>query len=221
MQDPFWFDDLEILFKKDRLTEFFPTGDQSLEEKLNSIVRFSLYISIILFFYNNDPRYLAIFVGAGLFTYYIYKNRIVEKFDDVSVANDHINEKCTKPTLDNPFMNVTMKDYLNIDPQTQRIVDRPPACNTSDPETKKEMDNYFNNNLFKDVNDVFGKMNSQRQFFTMPWTTIPNAQDEFAKWLYKSESTCKENQDRCLQYEDLRSNRQVFGNPFENPVQER
>jgi len=225
MSDPFWFDDLQILFKKERLTEFFPTSDQSLQERLNSIVRFSLYISIILFFYHNDPRYLSIFVGAGLFTYYIYKNRIVEKFDDLFDADafkETLKKKqdtCTTPTVDNPFMNVTMKDYLNVDPVTRRIVDRPPACDTSDVNIKKRIDDNFNNNLFRDVSDVFGKMNSQRQFYTMPWTTIPNAQDDFAKWLYKSESTCKENQDYCLNYEDIRSKRQIFSNPYENPVQ--
>ena len=36
--DPFWFDDMSILFSKDRLVEFFPTEDMSLGEKLNSII---------------------------------------------------------------------------------------------------------------------------------------------------------------------------------------
>ena len=34
------------------------------------------------------------------------------------------------------------------------------------------------------LSDVFGKRNSQRQFYTMPNTEVPNSQDEFAKWLY-------------------------------------
>jgi hypothetical protein len=220
VQDPFWFDDIKILFNKNRLTEFFPVKDHTLAEKLNSIVRFALYVSIVIFFYHNNPKYLSIVVGAALITVYIYKNRTIEGLENVD--KDIFDKKevtCTRPTLDNPFMNVTMKDYMNIDPETHRIVERAPACNVNDPAVKKEIDSYFNNNLFKDVNDVFGKMNSQRQFFTMPWTTIPNAQDEFAKWLYKSETTCKENQDYCVGYEDIRSKRQIFGNPFDNPLQ--
>ena len=69
-----------------------------------------------------------------------------------------------------------------------------------------------------DVNDVFGKMNSQRQFYTMPSTTIPNAQDDFAKWLYLNPKTCKEDQDFCLKYEDIRAKRPVMYNPNQNPV---
>jgi hypothetical protein len=58
-------------------------------------------------------------------------------------------------------------------------------------------------------------MNSQRNYFTMPWTTIPNDQEKFANWLYKNPDTCKENQDACIgqNYEDLRSNRFVFPHP--------
>ena len=128
------------------------------------------------------------------------------------LSND---EECTLPTLDNPFMNVTMKDMLNIDPKNPG---RPKACDTTNPEVKKKMDEMFNHNLFKDVNDVFGKMNSQRQFYTMPNTTIPNAQDDFAKWLYLNPKTCKEDQDYCLRYEDIRAKRPVFVDPTKNPV---
>jgi hypothetical protein len=126
---------------------------------------------------------------------------------------ENTNKTCTKPTIDNPFMNVTMKDYLNIDEKG-----RPEACDTSDPIVKQSMDEFFNNNLFKDVNDVFGKMNSQRQFYTMPSTTIPNAQDEFARWLYLNPKTCKEDQEFCLRYEDVRGKRPVFVDATQNPV---
>lgn len=234
ISDPFWYNNFEILLKLERLTEFFPTQDQTLEEKFNSMVRLSFYCSIILYFYNDDIKYFAIFIGTLLLTYYIYTNRPkgenMDKTNNVlppsslglieKLENDKNSENiiCTEPTLDNPFMNVTMKDLLNQDPKTKKIVDRPPACNPNNPETKQQVDKYFYNNLFRDVNDVFGKMNSQRQFYTMPWTTIPNAQDEFAKWLYLNKKTCKEDQDYCLRYEDIRAKRPEMYNPNENPV---
>lgn len=213
LNDQIWYKNFDILFNKDRLNEFFPSKDQSLEEKLNSLVRLSFYISILLLFYKKNTAYLWIFVIACLFTYVIYSN----KPDNGNLEPFDINDECTKPTLDNPFMNVTMKDYLNID-ESGRIKDRAPACDTSDPEIKKQIDDNFDNNLYKDIDDVFGKMNSQRQFFTMPWTTIPNKQDEFAKWLYMSPQTCKEDQDFCLRYEDVRAKRPVLYNPSENPI---
>jgi hypothetical protein len=110
-----------------------------------------------------------------------------------------------------------MQDYLNLS-SDGKINDKVKACNSNDPEIKKEMDNYFNNNLYRDVDDVFGKMNSQRQFFTMPWTTIPPDENgDFKNWLYNNPRTCKETQEACYRYEDLRSNRFIFPEPTQNP----
>lgn len=224
--DPFWYNDIGILIHPDRLVEFFPTSDYTLEEKFNALVRLSLYISIVLFYYNADYNYISIFLATLLITYFVWINRPLEKeSSETKETKEQLVEKlenektlnCTRPTLDNPFMNVTMKDLLNID--ENKIVDRPPACDITDPEVKKEIDDNFNNNLFRDVNDIFGKMNSQRQFYTMPSTTIPNAQDEFAKWLYLNPKTCKEDQDYCVGYEDLRAKRPVFYDPTQNPVE--
>ncbi len=231
--DPFWYEDYFIIVQTDRLTEFFPTNDQTIEEKFNSLVRLSLYILIILFYYHRNFKYFSIFIGTLLLTYFVYVNKpdnqkintspIKETMDGslsmvLMEGLENTNKSCTKPTIDNPFMNVTMKDYLNIDEKNNKIIDRPEACDTSDPTVKQSMDEFFNNNLFKDVNDVFGKMNSQRQFYTMPSTTIPNAQDEFARWLYLNPKTCKEDQEFCLPYEDVRAKRPVFVDPTQNPV---
>lgn len=224
--DDFWYNDYTIIFRKDRLTEFFPTFDQTLEERFNAIVRLALYCSVVLFYYHKNYTYLSIFIGTLILTYYIYTNnpenkkvffnlnKSIETIEQVSQEN----EACTNPTLDNPFMNVTMKDYLNVDNKTNLIVDRPKACDISNADVKKSMDEMFNNNLYKDVNDVFGKMNSQRQFYTMPNTSIPNDQEQFAKWLYLNPKTCKEEQEFCLRYEDVRGKRPVFVNPLQNPV---
>jgi hypothetical protein len=210
MDDPFWYDDLSIIWKKDSLHEFFPSESQSLEEKLNAMLRLSFYLSIILYVYHNNYKYFYIVFGVALFSSYIYKNKpmvTIEEFQE---------KKCVRPTIDNPFMNVTMKDYMNI--QDSSIVERDPACDISDPEIKKEIEANFNNNLYRDIDDVFGKMNSQRQFYTMPSTTIPNKQDEFAKWLYLSPKTCKQDQESCLRYEDVRAKRPILMDPSKNPV---
>ena len=67
---------------------------------------------------------------------------------------------------------------------------------------------------------MFGKLNSQRNFYTTPSTTIPNDRESFQKWLYNTPQTCKENQEFCnsLNYENLRSNRFIFPEPEQNPI---
>jgi hypothetical protein len=224
--DPFWADFPQILIKTDRLSEFFPSKKLSRTENLNAITRLGIYISALLILYHSHGKYAFVGIFTALVIYFAHKNNLDIPLlpkspppSSVAPVESLQNTQCTSPTLDNPFMNATMKDYLNADPKTGAIVDRPPACNTNDPEIKKQMDKHFNNNLFKDVTDVFGKMNSQRQFFTMPWTTIPNdPQGEFAKWLYASKTTCKENADYCNPYEDLRAKRTPLVDPNVNPL---
>lgn len=227
MSDPIWYSDYSIIFRQDRLSEFFPSKDQTTAEKVNALLRLSIYISILLCIYKNTISYMYVAIGAALFTYFIYKmqhnnlqtetsNNKYDATNGIEGLESDLNT-CTRPTIDNPFMNVTMKDYLNIDKKGS-IKNRTPACDSNNPTVKKELDNNFNHNLYKDVDDVFGKFNSQRQFYTMPSTTIPNRQDEFANWLYKSPKTCKEDSDFCYRYEDLRANRPVMVDPNVNPV---
>ena len=261
MSDPIWIHDFQILFQKERLMEFFPTKEQTNEERVNAIVRLSLYVSIGLAAYHSNFKYFSIFIFFLFFTFVIYrhhpevkqkkpkalslheksqleaeKNANEEEFSpklnnftpsfglrsqkeklELEERPDDTDGRCMEPTLDNPFMNVTMKDYMNFN-KDGSLVDRPPACDPNDPKIKQKMDEAFSNNLYRDVSDVFGKTSSQRNYFTMPWTTIPNKQDEFARWLYLSPKTCKEDQDNCLRYEDIRYKRFVMPNPERNPI---
>ena len=229
----FWSDSPYVLIEKDNLIKFFPKKNETDIQRLNAIARLSLYVSIVLIFYKSDITYINIFIGALIFTYYIHKyksdnEKSNEKSEIKTITKDTSNSniealenqtnECTMPTKNNPFMNLTMADLNNIDEKTGLTVDRAPACDITDPKVKEEIDDKFNDGLFRDVNDIFGKMNSQRQFYTMPSTGLVNRQDDFAKWLYLNEKTCKEDQDYCNPYTDIRNNRQIFGNDFENPT---
>ena len=112
--------------------------------------------------------YFLIKWGANL-------DELKENFDNKKVIS------CQQPNINNPFMNILPTDNR----------DRLSAC-TYDKKTKDEINDAFNTNLYLDLNDIYGKNNSQRQFYTMPSTTIPNKQDSFAKWLYNTPSICKE-----------------------------
>lgn len=95
-------------------------------------------------------------------------------------------EDLTIPSPRNPFMNVLV-DEIKYNP------DKPRAASVEDPGVKSTMDDYFRVNWFSDPTDVFGKSQNQRQFITMPSTTIPNDRESFQDWLYKIPGkTCKE-----------------------------
>jgi hypothetical protein len=92
----------------------------------------------------------------------------------------------TLPSPRNPFMNVLI-DEIKFNPN------RAEAKSVEDPVVKATLDDFFRVNWYSDPTDVFGKTQNQRQFITMPSTTIPNDRKSFQEWLYKIPGkTCKE-----------------------------
>jgi hypothetical protein len=134
----------------------------------------------------------------------IEDKKILDDYDKEIVLKKE--ETCTKPTRNNPFMNFLVSDYMDNP-------NKPIACSKilSNEQNREKMDNdinlNFEHNLYRDVDDLFNKKNSQRQFYTMPVTRNPNDQKSFAEWLYKIPETCKTDQSYCLRYEDLRYKR--------------
>jgi len=95
-------------------------------------------------------------------------------------------DQMTLPSPRNPFMNVLI-DEIKYNPT------KPQATSVESPVVKSTLDDYFRVNWFSDPTDVFGKSQNQRQFVTMPATTVPNDRKSFQEWLYKIPGkTCKE-----------------------------
>ena len=78
----------------------------------------------------------------------------------------------------------------------------PEPCNTDDKDIQTSMNQLYNSSIYRNIEDVFERENSQRIFYTMPITTVPNKQTEFANWLYKTGPTCKEKSANCTYYEE-------------------
>jgi len=99
----------------------------------------------------------------------------------------------TVPTARNPFMNITVDEYY-YNPL------RPAAASVGDSAVKADLDQFFKTEFTRDPTDVFGRSQSQRQFVTMPATTVPNDLGSLQDWLYKLPGkTCKEGgREACL-----------------------
>lgn len=101
----------------------------------------------------------------------------------ISVEGFSMPEKYRYPTPANPFMN----------PLPGEDAGKPGAAPIDDKLVRQELDDYFRIQWFSDPTDVFGKSQSQRQFISMPSTSIPNDLDSYKNWLYGlPEKTCKE-----------------------------
>jgi hypothetical protein len=99
----------------------------------------------------------------------------------------------TLPSARNPFMNVLI-DEIKYNPT------RPMAASVTDPSVRVGLDDFFRTEFYSDPTDVFGKTQSQRQFITMPSTSIPSDRQSYQDWLYKIPGkTCKEGgREACL-----------------------
>jgi hypothetical protein len=194
-----WYQDISKFITKDNYSVFFPSSSMSFAEQLNALMRLSLYFSIVMLLIKKDSNVFFIPIFMGLFTFTLWsvdeKNKKSDKelLGKVGLREEYISkELCQKPSKDNPFMNVLVSDYGH-NPQ------RPRACRMEG-KVKHEVKKHFDHNLYRDVDDIFHKKASDRQFYTTPSTTIPNDSVGYAKWLYgdQSSSSCKEgNGGRC------------------------
>ena len=185
----FWTDDVSVLYESDKVLDFFPDSTQTQAERLNSVVRLSFYTSLALSLYKSDYKYFLILVLGLVVTFYLY-----------TPSSEGLENNGTMPTVNNPFMNATMDDYLNVD-SCGRIKDKPPASNPT--EVREKIDESFFTKSVRDTSDIFNRKTGEREFYTLPSTGIPSDRTEFQSWLYKSPNTCKQDSN-CLMYEDLR-----------------
>ena len=118
------------------------------------------------------------------------KAPVAEVYDVIGAAAP---ARLTLPTARNPFMNVLL-DEIKDNPT------RPMAASIRDVSVKVGLDDFFRTEFYSDPTDVFGKTQSQRQFITMPSTSIPNDQHSYQNWLYRIPGkTCKEGgREACL-----------------------
>ena len=72
MNEQFWYDNIKILIEKDKIKDFFPTKEMSIERKLNALVRCSLYISFLMSVLTNNINYIFVLILTLFITYMIY-----------------------------------------------------------------------------------------------------------------------------------------------------
>ena len=184
-----WFRNLSVLFNQNYHI-FFPSQSMTEIEKHNSVIRFVLYLCILVFILTNGKNtnvFSILFITCiGSIIIFKHSHNINYKKLYLNKEDFNSNQYCQEPTKHNPFMNVLVSDYVN---NPEKL----PSCNVEDETTKQNIEKQFFEDVFMDVNDIYDKNSSYRQFYTMPNTIIPNDQTKFAKELYHIKGkTCKE-----------------------------
>lgn len=188
MAEKIWYDDIAGFISAQTYHVILPTDGMSLEEKLNAVVRFFAYLGVLLALLRNDYRYLFLGIIAALLSIVLYRfedmQRVhAERFlheQDLTVVDNRV---CVRSTVDNPMMNPTIVDISDS---------KPPACPLDNEEVSKTVNDNLASRLWKDAGDIFDRTASQRQFYTVSSTVIPNDQGGLASWLYGASASRKE-----------------------------
>lgn len=173
------------------MINFIPLINMSFKDKILAITNIIIFISLILSLITRNIVFILFGIILIIFLYYIYlynDNISIETNETLKNRNLGIvdNKLCVIPTIENPFMNPSIIDYTNNNNNIK-------SCPIEKDLINNNIIKYFGQNVYKDINDIYEKDYSARQFYTMPSTTIPNDRKSYENWLYYRGKTCKEN----------------------------
>jgi hypothetical protein len=161
---------MDLLFKKDQLLIFWPTASQTAQQRFLATARFIIYAACIVYIIQRDSRVFAL---AGLFLGVLYYLNINNMISDGrrKVANGRqanlLQPDVSLPTRDNPMANVLLTDYVDLP-------DRPTAAWYPSVRTEVQQE-WSEIHPFEKIRDA------ERNFYTMPVSTIPGDQTGFAE----------------------------------------
>jgi hypothetical protein len=81
--DPFWSEEPSILLNRERVVEFFPTADQTLAERMNSISRLIIYIGVVLSLYQKKATPLHFALLMLVLIFFMWKNQTIAAVNNV------------------------------------------------------------------------------------------------------------------------------------------
>ena len=111
-----------------------------------------------------------------------------DDYADIVSGNTDLDNNCTQPTLKNPFMNPLYGSVHNS------------ACNANNPGVTADIkDKFYHDHVDEPLMPEYLKRNQLgfHSFYTVPSTSHPSQQEEFAHYLYGDMDNCKTNNCDC------------------------
>jgi hypothetical protein len=167
--------DPKEIFKTSDILKFWPTATQSADERVSATTRFVLYAMCIVYIINRDPRIFALGGIALAILYYMWTSNMVKDGKLRSTIGDArlssvFRSNVTLPSVENSMGNVLMTDYVDNP-------DRPAAAWYPSVRTQVQQ-------AWSQIHPFERQRDAERNFYTMPASTIPNDQTGFAQAAY-------------------------------------
>lgn len=167
--------DPKTVFKSSDLLTFWPTATQTADQRVSATTRFILYAACIVYIINKDPRVLALGGVALAILYYMWTTNMIKDGNLRSAIGDArystiFRPNATLPTTENSMGNVLLSDYVDNP-------DRPAAAWY--PSVRGQVQS-----VWSQIHPFERQRDAERNFYSMPATTIPNDQTGFAQAAY-------------------------------------
>lgn len=200
-----WVDRPGVLLQN--FSSVLPSANASPHENANAVARLVILVSIVGFAMTMRFSILVIGVASLLglaFSHRHSKQSSHESFvpgpSTCASHNESDGIELQAPTRSNPLMNVMLTDYKDdphrspaapaFNPVVEEDINEKAADSELYPATSVPMDE--RSRLYQDLGDELVFDQSMRNFYAMPSTTIPNAQDAFAKYCYGDMPSCRD-----------------------------
>jgi len=162
--------DVKEIFNSDDLLKFWPNSNQTAKERVLATTRFVVYSTCIIYLIQRDTRVFALGILVIAVLMYLQKNNmIIDGKNSIASgrAPNLLQPEVTLPTRDNPMANAMLTDIID-DP------DRPSAAWY--PSVRTEVQQQMS-----DIHPFERIRDAERNFYTMPVSTIPGDQTAFAE----------------------------------------
>ena len=163
------------VFKSNELLTFWPTATQTANQRVSATTRFILYAVCVVYLINRDTRVFALGGIALAILYYMWTTNMIKDGNLRSTIGDArystiFRPDVTLPTTENVMGNVLLSDYVDNP-------DRPAAAWYPSVRDKVQ-------SAWSQIHPFERQRDAERNFYSMPATTIPNDQTGFAQAAY-------------------------------------
>ena len=150
-------------------------------ERLNALVRISIYISALYILIKDDYSIILLPISIMTLTY-LFSKRNYDPFEKFL----NIEKKCKEPTKENPMMNHLPFEKNDND-----------GCDVLDENISKKIDEELKKGLAQDSN-TFGNHDLSNQRLNPVQNNIGDTYNDFKIWCYSGPAiTCKEDTEVC------------------------
>jgi hypothetical protein len=113
-----WFDDPQQLIRADRVSQFWPTSEQTPEDRINAASRFVIYATCLIYIIRRDPRIFVLGATVLSVIFVLYRSKMVKE----TYGQTFEGATCQMPTEDNPMGNVLITDLLMLPIGWRRVI---------------------------------------------------------------------------------------------------